>query len=98
VHEKQRFSFAHQNAERSGDADKQLSRRASVRSRVAIADDGDVVDEQEALHDVEFGQAVLVEIVSPQIVHRHDDAAELDLRSAVFLGAIPFLELEEVVR
>ena len=46
VHEKQRFSFAHQNAPGSGDADKQPSRRALVRPWVTIADDGNVVDEQ----------------------------------------------------
>jgi len=97
VHEKQGFSFAHQNDPCSGDTDKQLRRRASVRPWVAIADDGDIVDEQDVLHEVELGQAVLVEVVLPQVVHRHHQTAELDLRSTVLLGAVPLLELEEVV-
>lgn len=46
---------------------------------------------------VEFGQTVLVEVVSPQVVHRHDKAAELDLRPAVLLRPIAFLKLEEVI-
>ncbi|AAC82912.1 unknown (plasmid) [Halobacterium salinarum NRC-1] len=78
-------------------ADKQSGVTASVRSRVAIADDGDVVDEQDALHEVEFGQAVLVEVMPAKVVHRHHQTAELDFRPTVLLGAVPFLELEEVV-
>ena len=78
-------------------ADKQSGPTVSVRSRVSIADDGDVVDEQDALHEVELGQAVLVEVMPPEIVHRHHQTAELDLRSAVLFDAAPLLELEEVV-
>ena len=78
-------------------ADKQSGRTVSVRPWVAVADDGDVVDEQDALHEVELGQAVLVEVVPPEVVHGHDKAAEPDLRPAVLLCAVAFLELEEVV-
>ena len=78
-------------------ADKQSGPTVSVRSRVSIADDGDVVDEQDALHEVELGQAVLVEVMPAEIVHRHYQTAELDLWPAVLLGAVPLLELEEVV-
>ncbi|OLZ39318.1 hypothetical protein A6E15_18160 [Natrinema saccharevitans] len=78
-------------------ADKQSGRTVSVRSRVSIADDGDGVDEQDALHEVEFCQAVLVEVMPAEIVHRYHQTAELDLRLAVILGAVPLLELEEVV-
>jgi len=56
-------------------ADKQSAREASVRSRVAIADDGDVVDEQDALHEVELRQTVLVEVMPAKIVHRHHQTA-----------------------
>ena len=54
VHEKRCFSFAHQNAPRSGDADKQAVPYRSVRSRVVIADDADVVDEQNAFMKSSF--------------------------------------------
>ena len=78
-------------------ADKQSGPTVSVRARIAVADDGDVVDEQDALHEVEFGQAVLVQIVPPEVVHGHHQTAELDLRAAVLLCAVAFLEFEEVV-
>jgi len=41
----------------------------------AIADDGDVVDEQDALHEVELRQTVLVEVMPAKIVHRHHQTA-----------------------
>jgi hypothetical protein len=62
-----------------------------------IADDGDVVDEQDALHEVEFGQTVLVQVMPTQVVYWHHQTAELDFRPAVLLGAVPLLELEKVV-
>ena len=62
-----------------------------------IADGGDVVDEQNALHEVELGKGVLVQVVVSKIIHRHHKAAELNLRPLVFLGPMPFLVLEQVV-
>jgi len=35
--------------------------------------------------------------MSLEIVHRHHQTAELDLRPAVFLGAVPLLQLEQIV-
>ena len=78
-------------------ADKQSRGTVSVRPWVAIADDGDIVDEQNTLHEIEFRQAVPVEVMSPKIVHRHHQTTELDLRPAVFLGSVPLLQLEQIV-
>lgn len=70
---------------------------ASVRSWIAITDDGDIINEQDAFHEVEFGQAMLVEVIRSPVVHWHDQAPELDLRSTIFLGSIPLLELNQIV-
>jgi hypothetical protein len=40
---------------------------------------------------------VLIEIVLTEIVHRHHQTDELDLRSAVLLGAVALLEFGQVV-
>ncbi len=50
-----------------------------------IADDGDVVDEQGAVHEVGIGQAVLVEVMPPEIVHRYHQTAELDFWPSFFV-------------
>jgi len=40
---------------------------------------------------------MLVEVIRSPVVHWHDQAPELDLRSTIFLGSIPLLELNQIV-